>query len=209
MSILRPFFYRAWIELFFQAWLVKNLLWGSLIYSNFETNIERFVARVEYKDARYKTYWPGCVSHTFSWAQKLQLAPTAMRQFFGQKTITSLQTLLTGIKWPVMLAWKFSSAARERIFEPKMLKIDNCDTFLSEMRRRNYGDPKEYRLTKVGEIRSPTTSHGLNFGTAVVGRAESETLVRYSSSQTWAVQVPYGYLTWVRYSAAVPQTYAS
>jgi hypothetical protein len=133
MCILRPIFCRAWIELFFQAWLVKNFPWGFLIYSNFETNIERFVARVDYKSVRYKTYWPGCVSHTFSWAQKLQLAPPAMWQFFGQKTITSLQTLLTGINWPVMLAWKFSSASREHIFEPKMLKIDNFVTFSPEV----------------------------------------------------------------------------
>jgi hypothetical protein len=56
-----------------------------------------------------------------------------MWQFFGQKTITSLQTLLTGIKWPMMLAWKFLSAARERIFEQKMLKIDNFDTFSPEI----------------------------------------------------------------------------
>jgi len=56
-----------------------------------------------------------------------------MWQFFGQKTITSLQTLLTGINWPVMLAWKFSSAARERNFEPKMLKIVNFVTFSPEV----------------------------------------------------------------------------
>jgi hypothetical protein len=56
-----------------------------------------------------------------------------MWQFFGQKTITSLQILLTGINWPVMLAWKSSSAARERIFEPKMLKIGNLVTFSPEI----------------------------------------------------------------------------
>jgi hypothetical protein len=56
MSILRPFFLRARIELFFQAWLVKIFPWGFLIYSNFETNIERFVARVDCKDVRYKAY---------------------------------------------------------------------------------------------------------------------------------------------------------
>ena len=133
MSILRPFFCRAWIELFFQAWLAKNFPCGFLIYSNFKTNIQRFVAGVECKDARYKTYWPGCVSHTFSWAQKLKLAPPAMWQLFGPKTISSLQTLLTGINWLGMLAWKFSSAARERIFEPKMLKIDNFVTFSPEI----------------------------------------------------------------------------
>jgi hypothetical protein len=56
-----------------------------------------------------------------------------MWQFFGQKTITSLQTLLTGIDWPVMLAWKFSSAAWERIFEQKMLKVDHFVTFSPEI----------------------------------------------------------------------------
>jgi hypothetical protein len=52
-----------------------------------------------------------------------------MWQIFGKKTISSLQTLFTGINWLVMLAWKFSSAAWERILEPKMLKIDNFVTF--------------------------------------------------------------------------------
>jgi hypothetical protein len=52
-----------------------------------------------------------------------------MWQRFGQKTISSLQTLLTGINWLVMLAWKFSSAARERILELKMLKINSFVTF--------------------------------------------------------------------------------
>jgi hypothetical protein len=69
------------------------------------------------------------VSHTFSWAQKLQLAPPATWQLFGQKTVSSLQTLLTGINWLEMLAWKSSSAAWERIFELKMLKIVNFVTF--------------------------------------------------------------------------------
>jgi hypothetical protein len=35
---------------------MSNFDWGFLIYSNFETNIERFVARVDCKDVRYKTY---------------------------------------------------------------------------------------------------------------------------------------------------------
>ena len=133
MCILRPFFCRAWIDLFFQAWLVKIFHWGFLIYSNFETNIERLVARVDCKDVRYKTYWPGCVSHTFSWAQKLQLAPSAMWQLFGQKNLTGLQTMWMSLNWLVMLAWKFSSATQKRNFEPKMLKIDIFPTFLHEI----------------------------------------------------------------------------
>jgi hypothetical protein len=93
-----------------------------------QTGIGRLVPCKGGAYVRLHRFFP-MVSHTFSWAQKLQLAPTAMWQFFGQKTITSLQTLLTGIKWPVMLAWKHLSFARERIFEPKMLKIDNIVTF--------------------------------------------------------------------------------
>jgi hypothetical protein len=81
----------------------------------------------------FRRLQPGCVSHTCSWAQKPQLAPPAMWQFFGQKTIISLRTFLTGINWLVMLAWKFSSAAREHIFEPKKLKIDNFVTFSPEI----------------------------------------------------------------------------
>jgi hypothetical protein len=64
--------------------------------------------------------------------QKLQLAPPAIWQLFGQKIITSLQTLSIGVDWLVVLAWKFWSAARKRIFEPKMLKIENFATFSPE-----------------------------------------------------------------------------
>jgi hypothetical protein len=55
--------------------------------------------------------------------------------------------------------------------------------------------PEMVPVHTVGEVRSPTTSHGLNSETAVAGREEPETLGRYPSSQTWAVQVPYAVLT--------------
>jgi hypothetical protein len=47
--------------------------------------------------------------------------------------------------------------------------------------------PKMVPVYMVREVRSPTTSHGLNSRTAVAGRADSETSGRYPSSQTWAV----------------------
>jgi hypothetical protein len=54
--------------------------------------------------------------------------------------------------------------------------------------------PEKVPVHTVEEVRSPTTSPGLNSETIVAGREEPKTLARYPTSCSWAVQVPYAYL---------------
>jgi hypothetical protein len=69
-------------------------------------------------------------------------------------------------------------------------------------RRNNCGGPKGYRVNEVGEIRSPTTSHGLDSGTAVVGRVKPETVVGTRAPKHGRSRYRTLYLTQVRYSAS-------